>query len=117
MKKYLVIIHTAMMESIEARVRMFVYILYDLIPPFISIFLWIGVYRFSGSLSSGWQLKELVTYFLTFTALYSILSQHPEHDISIDAIKQGKLTAHLVKPMSYLVYVFTMEMGWKIIRL
>ena len=116
MKKYWQVYLSAIQDAFADRARLAVYVLQDFIAPLVSILLWIGVYRFSGKTASGWELDRLISYYLMVAFLSLTLNHYIEFSIGFRDIKLGGLVKYLVKPVSYLGYVFAGSNGWKTVR-
>lgn len=117
MRKYWRLFQLSVQNSLQARSRIVVYILLDLVVPAASILLWIGAYRYSGGIASGWALSELIRYYLTVSFFSLTLSHYVELTIGYRHIADGNLGTFLLKPIPYLSYIFVDEMGWKTVRI
>ena len=116
MKKYWQVYINAMQDAFADRARLIVYVMEDFIAPLVSILLWIGIYRFSGRTSSGWELNKLISYYLLVAFLSLALNHYLEFSIGFRDIKLGGLVKYLVRPVSYLGYTFAGSNGWKTVR-
>lgn len=117
MKKYWKIFSISLQNSFEDRGRLIVSTIESLITPFVSILLWLSIYQFQGVIRAGWNLNQLITYFLimTFTSLF--LSNSIDKFVGTEHIEEGRLTHYLVKPISYTAYIFHHNNGQKLIRI
>lgn len=116
MKKYWQIYLNAIQDASADRARLIVYVLEDFIAPLVSILLWTGIYRFSDKTASGWELNKLISYYLIVALLSLTLNHYLEFSIGNRDIKEGGLVKYLVRPVSYLKYVFAGSSGWKTLR-
>lgn len=117
MRKYWTIYKTTILESVNRRGEMTVYILQDFIGPLLSILLWIGIIGNAGSIQAGWDTNRTVSYFLVTTLLTLAVNHYVDTEVGRKHISQGELANLLAKPMSFYRYVFFTETGWKTIRL
>lgn len=117
MKKYWIIYKTTILDSVNRRAEMLVYVLEDFISPLLSILLWIGVINYAGTIQSGWDVNRTVSYFLVTAFLVLALNHYVDTLVGYQHIAQGGLAEVLLKPMSYHGYVFATETGWKTVRL
>src|SRR3990167_394879 len=106
MRKYWQVYLNAIQDAFADRARLAVYVLEDFIAPLVSILLWIGIYRFSGKTTSGWELDRLISYYLMVAFLSLTLNHYLEFSIGFRDIKLGGLVKYLVRPVSYLKYTF-----------
>jgi len=116
MKKYWRVYVNSIQDALADRARLVVYVLEDFIPPTISIMLWLGIYNFSGKVASGWELNKLISYYIVIAFLTLTLNHYIEFPIGFRDIKEGGLIKYLMRPLSYLMYIFSGSNGWKTVR-
>ena len=103
------LLHTR--EVFEERSRLLVWFLVGLISPLILILFWRGA-----NTLNGWTIEEITSYyFLVITVRVLVVSHHEERVALID-IKEGGLTAYLLKPFSYFWIRFFSEFTYRLIQ-
>lgn len=117
MRKYWKVYLNSIQDALADRARILVYVLEDLIPPSVSILLWIGIYQWSASTSSGWELQKLISYYLLVTFFSLALNHHLEFAIGERDIQRGGLVKYLTRPVSYITFTLAGSTGWKSVRL
>lgn len=88
--------------------------LFDIVPPFTMVFLWLSAGSDAGMIG-GYTLPGIVTYYLTVTVLRTLLTSYPEHEVS-RSVREGAISQLLVRPIGIWLYFLLAELGWKIIR-
>lgn len=98
-------------EVFEERSRLLVWFLIGLISPLILILFWRGANNLG-----GWTIEEITSYyFLVITVRVFVMSHHEERVALID-IKEGGLTAYLLKPFSYFWIRFFGEFSYRFVQ-
>jgi ABC-2 type transport system permease protein len=71
----------------------------DVLKFVLMIFLWISIYKQSGSIKD-FTLVEMISYYL-ITGFSSIFTMSEAHYIMSDEIRKGKISLYLIKPINY----------------
>lgn len=96
------------------RSRSFVWFLTSLFDLGLIVFFWNGAA--SGKIvQAGWDLSSLISYYLFALIAGALLVPHMEMDIARLDIQMGGLSAYLLKPFSYINFLFIAELPWRII--
>ena len=74
------------------------------------VLMWSAIYAGSGGLIKGFSLNEMVTYVLVGNLCAAATRNFLWTRVSRD-ISEGRLSMHLVRPISYIRFVFITEMG------
>lgn len=114
MNKYLASIATNFHESLVYRGKIFIYILQSFLYIFIMPFVWLQVYG-QGEVIGGFNAALMVSYFF-FMPLIDIVTVSFSYDWMQIEIKEGDIIKSLVKPINYIFYNLTSELGYKPIR-
>lgn len=103
-------------DSLVYRFNALVWVLYAVLPSLTLMFVWKAAYEGAPQTRiGGFNLGEMMTYYLFVTALSVAITPHPEWDIA-SAIRDGKLTPFLLRPVSYFGYRFAWESSYQIIK-
>ena len=102
-------------DSLVYRLNALVWVLYAVVPSLTLMLVWLAAYSdnsgvagASGASIGGYNLSEMLTYYLFVTALSVAVTPHPEWEIA-STIRDGKLTPFLLRPVGYFGYRF----AWK----
>ena len=115
-------------DSLVYRFNALVWVLYAVVPSLTLMLVWLAAYSdasataatSSGAASAtasigGYDLSQMLTYYLFVTALSVAVTPHPEWDIAA-TIRDGKLTPFLLRPVGYFGYRFSWESAYQIVK-
>ena len=121
LSKYWTVAILGWQDSLVYRFNALVWVLYAVLPSLTFMLIWLARYD-SGSQSTlkpatvgGLTLPQMMTYYLLVTALSVAITPHPEWDIA-QAIRDGKITQFIVRPISYFGYRLAWETSYQIIK-
>jgi len=114
MRKFLrqswIIIKLAWQKNLNYRFTVFMYRIGEIIEVLVLIVMWTAIYSGGGGMIKGFTLSEMVTYVLIGN-LFSVAVRNFLPDHVSREIEHGRLSAFLVKPVSYIRFTFTNELG------
>ena len=103
-------------DSLVYRLNALVWVLYAVVPSLTLMLVWLAAYSDNAGASiGGYNLGEMLTYYLFVTALSVAITPHPEWDIAA-TIRDGKLTPFLLRPVGYFGYRFAWESAYQIVK-
>ncbi len=104
-------------DSLVYRFNALVWVFYAVVPSLTLMLVWLAAYSDTAATSSigGYNLSEMLTYYLFVTALSVAITPHPEWDIA-STIRDGKLTPFLLRPVGYFGYRFAWESAYQIVK-
>jgi ABC-2 type transport system permease protein len=94
------------------RVRALIWLLYDLLVPFIMIVFFKTVIQTPDQQIKGFYLENLITYYLLISVFNPMVSTHLEEDME-KVIKSGEVSQVIIKPTSFLKMEFARELAYK----
>jgi len=109
--RYLNIFLLSAQEAFEDRSKLAVWFLLGLISPLVLILFWRGANNLG-----GWTIEQIISYYLLVVAMNVFLMSHHELRVAVIDIKEGGLTAYLLKPFSYFWIRFFNEMAFRVIQ-
>lgn len=109
MKRFLAITRVYWQRTLTYRAVVFVYRLSDLIEMGMLLILWHAIYQ-TRDLVQGMTFNEMITYVLV-GGLFWEMTRNFSNDEVDRAIETGRLSAFLVKPMSFFRYYLAMSLG------
>lgn len=101
-------------NGLQYKINGFIYTIFDIIPPLISMFFWNKAFD-TQTLVNGQTQNQLTTYFLLSAVISSLLIPHPEYELS-QQINQGVFSRNLIKPIPIYRYWLWNELSYKWIR-
>jgi ABC-2 type transport system permease protein len=102
-------------RSLQFRTELIIYILLDILPFFVLLFIWQAVYAGKESINAM-TLPEITQYYILVMFVERFTSTHFETWRARE-IREGKIDYFLTRPFSYLNEVFSKDVGGKIITL
>src|SRR4051795_12968321 len=111
---YFTMVRLSIVDAIQYRVESFIYVLYELLPPIMMIFLWLAVYQ-NQSLLAGYSLGEMLGYTVGVMVLRATVTVHVEWALDHE-IRDGRLSAALIRPFNYWAFLFTDSVAWRLVR-
>ena len=115
-RKYGTVALLGWQDALVYRLNMVVWILYAVMPSATLMLIWLATYGSNpGAKIGGLSLAQMMTYYLCVTALSVAITPNPEWEIA-QTIRDGKITAFLVRPISYYGYRVAQETSYQIIK-
>jgi viologen exporter family transport system permease protein len=112
--KFWLIFRLVWIERMVYRVNFFLDILSGILSSLIVVFLWIAIYRNTGSgIIGGYSMGEMVTYLLGGGLLNSFILTTAENPETSQSIQDGTLSTLLIKPFNPYAVWFARDMGGK----
>ncbi len=104
-------------DSLVYRFNALVWVMYAVVPSLTLMLVWLAAYADGGAGAAigGYDLSQMLTYYLFVTALSVAITPHPEWDIA-STIRDGKLTPFLLRPVGYFGYRFAWESAYQIVK-
>lgn len=87
------------MTSIEYRTELFLWLLHDLIPTIVLVFVWAQLYRDTTN-HGAYSLPDILQYYLFVVTIGMITGSHFEQFRS-QQVREGKIDHYLVKPIGF----------------
>lgn len=108
--KYAGFVLNALQEAYAYRLRLFIWMLNDLIVLFVQYFLWKAIFESADGRIHTIGLEQYLFY-VAFTLLFSrLVSAQIDGDIAQE-IKRGNIAMHLVRPYNYFVMTMSRRLG------
>lgn len=114
-KKYLTIIKVYWQRAITYRFTVFTYRIGEIAELLVLILLWSAIYNASAGYSGqqliqGYTLNQMITYVLIGN-LFTSLTRNFLSDVIARDIREGRLSAFLIKPIPYFQFMLFREIG------
>ena len=103
-------------DTFAERARSFVWFLIALINPLILLLFWRGAFLETGSTLAGWNLSTMASYYLLLIIAGAFLSVHIDEKIAYYDIQEGALSSYLIRPFSYALWNFFIELPYRILQ-
>src|SRR5215212_11548453 len=114
MRLYLTMARLSIVDAIQYRVESFIYVLYELLPPIMMMFLWLAVYQNQSSVA-GYSLGEMLGYTVGVMVLRATVTVHVEWALDHE-IRDGRLSAALTRPFNYWAFLLADSIAWRTVR-
>jgi ABC-2 type transport system permease protein len=116
MRKYWTVALLGWQDSLVYRFNALVWVLYAVLPSLTLMMVWLAAYRDGGPARiGGFDLPQMMTYYLCVTALSVAITPHPEWEIA-QQIRDGKITQFIVRPIGFFGYRLAQETSYQIIK-
>lgn len=115
MRKYTAMLKVSFQDAMEYRVEAAIWFLYDVVPPFMMVFLWTAAYQ-EGETAPGFTLAGILTYYLAMLFLRTMVTPHVEWTVDWD-VRMGYLSRYLIRPVNVWGFWLASEVAWKGVRL
>lgn len=102
-------------DSLVYRFNALVWVLYAVAPSLTLMLVWLAVYAGPTQQVGSFDLSAMMTYYLFVTALSVAITPHPEWEMA-QAIRDGKITPFLLKPVGYFGYRFAWETSYQVVK-
>lgn len=113
--KYLSIFNLYLQEMFTQRLRTVMWFLIGFINSFVILMYWRGALS-PGQTVGGWSYDQIQTYYLLLFVMHVLVISHNEIFIGVHDIKNGFLSSHLMKPVSYLFTALCRETPARVIQ-
>src|SRR3954467_1958362 len=107
-------VRLSIVDAIQYRVESFIYVLSELLPPIMMMFLWLAVYQNQSSVA-GYSLGEMLGYTVGVMVLRGTVTVHVEWALDHE-IRDGQLSAALIRPFNYWAFLFADSVAWRLVR-
>lgn len=114
-KKYFLSFACGIHEALTYRTHLLIWFFQSISWVAVLPFIWMTIYGDNDSLA-GYSKAMMITYFFCIPIIDAITISHIESQIQKD-IKDGYIVNFTVRPISYLLYQFFIEIGYKCITL
>jgi ABC-2 type transport system permease protein len=111
---YATLMRLSIADAIQYRVESAIYVLYELLPPIMMMFLWLTVYQDQSSVA-GYALGEMLTYTVGVMVLRATVTVHVEWALDHE-IRDGQLSAALIRPYDYWGFLLVDSLAWRMVR-
>ena len=116
MKKYATVALMGWQDSLVYRANAIVWVLYAALPALTLMLVWRAAYASGTQTSrSGLNLSQMMTYYICVTALSIVITPHPEWETALQ-IREGKMTAFIVRPIGYFGYRLAQETAYQMMK-
>jgi ABC-2 type transport system permease protein len=111
LRKYWHIYLIGWQSAVTYRAELYIWLFIEAIPLVVMLVLWVSVYQ-QGNTLTGYNLSQLLTYYLIGHLISAITEAHFELDV-VDQINDGSVAQYFLKPVSFKKLMITGESSWK----
>ena len=109
MKKYLTIIKITWQRALIYKFSVYTYRIGEIISVIALVLLWSAIYS-RNEMIKGYTYNEMITYVL-IGSLIDVIVRNWLYEVVADDIKSGLLSNFIIKPIQYLNYIISREIG------
>jgi len=113
-RKWVFVLKMFLQDALAYRASAVIWILTDVVTAVTMPLVWLASYNGRAAIH-GFDPSQMVTYYLVLLAITSLIESHVMWDMAND-VKQGKFNIYLVRPFSYMAYIYASNLGWRAIR-
>jgi len=116
MQKYWTVAVLGWQDSLVYRFNALIWVLYAVLPSVTLMLVWLAAYQSGGHTDiGGYNLPQMMTYYVCVTALAVVITPHPEWDMA-QQIRNGQITQFIVRPIGYFGYRLVQETSYQIVK-
>lgn len=101
-------------DSFVYRANAFIWMMTDVVTAVTMPLIWLSSYNGRGQIH-GFTPSQMVVYYIVVLGVGSIVEAHIMWDMA-QQVKEGKFNAYLIRPMSFMGYMFAANLGWRVVR-
>lgn len=109
-KKYLTVVKNEVQQQLTYRFNIFCYRIGNLFELIVQIIVWSVIFK-NVELVRGYTYEEMITYIIVGWLIVYLTDNYGLENTVEENIFDGKLTEFLIKPISYLRYIFFFSLG------
>lgn len=115
-RKYWTVALIGWQDSLVYRFNALTWIAYALLPSLAFMLIWLARYESApGQKIGGFNLGEMIAYYLVVTLLSVAITPHPEWWVAQE-IRDGKITPFIVRPIGFWGYLLARESAYQVIK-
>lgn len=102
-------------DSLAYRGQALIWMSTDILPAVVMPLVWLSAYNGRDAIG-GYAPGQMVLYYLCMVTLTNFVVAHMMWDVATE-IKEGQFSVYLVRPFSYLQWMFIRNLAWRTFRL
>lgn len=109
-KKYLIVIKNEVQQQLTYRFNIFSYRIGNLFELMVQIIIWGAIFK-NVEVVRGYTYEEMISYIIIGWVIAYLTGNYGLENVIENNIFEGKITEFLIKPLSYLRYIFFFSLG------
>jgi viologen exporter family transport system permease protein len=89
--------------------------IFGIVPLIGMIFIWRAVFESSGKPIAGYDYSSMIFYFMVTVSLDNLITPTEDEWQIAAEIREGRISAYLIKPMNYLLYRITAYLSYRLL--
>jgi len=89
--------------------------IFGIVPLIGMIFIWRAVFESSGKPIAGYEYSSMIFYFMVTVFLDNLITPTEDEWQIAAEIREGRISAYLIKPMNYLLYRITAYLSYRLL--
>jgi ABC-2 type transport system permease protein len=115
LQKYWKLFDIGLQNTFVYRWNFLLRMVFGIVPLFGMVFIWDAIFKSSGQPISGYDYNGMIFYFLVTVFLDNLITPTEDEWQIAAEIRDGKLSAYLTKPMSYLGYRISTYLSYRLL--
>lgn len=113
-RKWRALVGMFVQDGLAYKANLVIWIMTDVVTAVTMPLIWLASYNGRAQIH-GFAPSQMVTYYLVMLSLTGLIESHIMWDMAAD-VKSGKFNIYLIRPLSYLMYMYASNLGWRIMR-
>ncbi len=113
-RKWRALVGMSVQDGLAYKANAFIWIMTDVTTAVVMPLIWLASYNGRAQIH-GFSPSQMVLYYLVMLSLTGFIESHIMWDMAND-VKQGKFNIYLIRPVSYLTYMYASNLGWRVMR-
>ncbi len=113
-RKWRALVGMFVQDALAYKANMVIWIMTDVVTAVTMPLIWLASYNGRAQIH-GFSPSEMVVYYLVMLSLTGFIESHIMWDMAAD-VKAGKFNIYLIRPLSFLMYMYAANLGWRVLR-
>lgn len=101
-------------DALVYKANAVIWLMTDTVPAIIMPLIWLASYNGRPTIG-GFTPSQMVVYYMIVLFLTCVVESHIMWDMNND-VKQGKFNVYLIRPYSYMAYMYASNLSWRLMR-
>lgn len=115
LRKFWAVFNIWFQDGIAYRSSGIIWVITDVTTAVTMPVVWIAAAKSNGGLVAGFNVNQMVTYYLAMLLLNCFITSHLMWEVAME-IKEGQFSTALLRPISYYQFSFLRSLAWRVIR-
>lgn len=113
-RKWRALVGMSVQDGLAYKANAFIWIMTDVTTAVVMPLIWLASYNGRAQIY-GFSPSQMVLYYLVMLSMTGFIESHIMWDMAAD-VKQGRFNIYLIRPVSYMTYMYASNLGWRVMR-